>query len=1479
MIVDLEKIETEKVYKDLSVRQVQIDDKVRRKLVKLIGDKPMLQCQLNGKLMEVLWDTGSMVTLVDRGWIGENFPDAEVYSVSEFLDDKELKLKAANSTQIRFDGVAILELVLGSEKEGVLVPVLIASDNMAEPILGYNVIEHLILNGTPEQRAGLRTSLKGKASGVELLEPLAALIQQRANEPDFLTEVRTSKSITVPAGHKVRIRCRLKAQGNADEQSVYFSPRLMENDDDLNILETVSSLKRGHTNYVVVEVLNETKQDKTLPKGTTIGSIHSVAAVTPMTKMMSEMKESAEEISVNAVEEGVSEDKDDWVPNWDLSHLTEEQKKPVLEVLTEFKDVFSRDESDIGDIPDFEMDINLQDKEPVKEAYRKIPRNLYAEVKNYINDLVQNGWIRESFSSYSSPIVCVRKKDGGLRMCVDYRKLNSKTTPDCQPIPRVQDILDGLAGKRWFSTLDMSKAYHQGYISEHCRHLTAFATPWTLYEWVRIPFGLRNAPPVFQRYINRLLGDLKGKICDPYLDDILIHAVTFLEHVESLRKVLQRLRSKGVKLRADKCEFMKEEVRYLGRLISKDGYRADPEDTKALNKFRSAPKNVGELRSLLGFLGYFRCYVKDFAKKAKPLYNLLKGCGSNESSSSGKEKGVKVEKRKGQRYDSRERVEWTKECQEVVDRLIDHLQSSEVIAYPDWDLPFFLNCDASNLGLGAVLYQNQNGVDRVISYASRTLSESEKNYNFHSGKLEFLALYWAVTERFSDYLRYGPGFTVYTDNNPLTYVLTSAKLNAVGLRWVAALADYNFTIRYKAGKENIDADNLSRKPMDISELKNSCTETFESWGVGAVLAGSKRGTERCVVSCNASLCELTAKTEENVIVSRRELKDAQRSDAVIGPVLEYVESGTRPQRQIWKQLSRESKLLMRNFAKLKITEDGVLIRKTAKYQQIVLPQQFHRLVYSELHEKMAHIGSERVLDLAQQRFYWPHMGRDIEHYIRRKCRCVVKKKPNIAERAPLKPITASYPFEMISIDFVHLDPCKGGFTYALVVIDHFTRFCQIYATRTKSSKAAASKLFGEFILQFGFPRQIHHDQGPEFNSQLFKELHKLTKIRASNTTPYHPMGDGQVERCNRTIINMCKALEENEKGNWKSHLPKLAFAYNSTINKTTGFTPFYLMFGRESILPIDSMFAEEFASTSRNKSHREFVEDWQRSMKEAYELANKRIVKTAEYNKQYYDKNRKVREVEIGVGDKVLVRNMREKGGTGKLRSHWERNLFQVVEKRDDFPVYKVKNVNKAKDVRVLHRNMLMKVEELPEEMFESEVKQAKAPARKKQPMDKNVQTRRKDQEKSENSNVDDVEKESEEEAENVEVWVYQERGPDFSEGGRDGAGVPETPENDSDESVDSPDEVPEENLAVDVTDELDEQPDLETYEPNVSVEENSEADELDEDAVVEEPEIEQDSDSSEEEQQPIRRSSRNVKKRQIFTYDEVGGKPRLDNG
>ena len=249
-----------------------------------------------------------------------------------------------------------------------------------------------------------------------------------------------------------------------------------------------------------------------------VSSIHNVSAVIPRMKFTDNGKKYVGVREV--IEETVTEEKlkvDEVM--WDLSHLEGKNKEMLERVLLEEKNVFSTSESDIGDIPDFQMVINTEDKVPIASAYSRITPHFYQEVRNYINDLLTNGWIRESFSAYSSPIVCVRKKDGGMRMCIDYRKLNAKTIPDAQPIPRIQDILDPLG---------------QEYIADNSRYLTAFTAPWTLYEWIRIPFGLRNAPPVFQRYINQVLSDLKGNICEPYLDDVLVYGETFEGHFEEV---------------------------------------------------------------------------------------------------------------------------------------------------------------------------------------------------------------------------------------------------------------------------------------------------------------------------------------------------------------------------------------------------------------------------------------------------------------------------------------------------------------------------------------------------------------------------------------------------------------------------------------------------------------------------------------------------------------------------------------------------------------------------------------------------------------------------------------------------------------------------------------------------------------------------------------------------------------------------------
>ena len=297
---------------------------------------------------------------------------------------------------------------------------------IAEPILGYNVIEELVLDGGDADHLLLKSCFRSVRSFK--IDAFVALIQEQANNPDFLSEVKVPESIVVPAGHRKQVKCVVRDRCDDDEQTVYFSPKINIDDEDLEFLETVTTLKRGRTNHVFVEVLNKTNHDMKLGKGCVMGSIHSVSAVVPMMKAYWNGEKVEKPVVSAAVQcecdpdqsavcghqnyveegEGLSEKEDledDWVPPADLSHLDEDQQRKVREVLREERDVFSRDDLDIGDIKDFNMKIHLTDDIPVKEAYRKIPRNFYTEVRDFINDLVTNGWIKESFSSYSSPIV------------------------------------------------------------------------------------------------------------------------------------------------------------------------------------------------------------------------------------------------------------------------------------------------------------------------------------------------------------------------------------------------------------------------------------------------------------------------------------------------------------------------------------------------------------------------------------------------------------------------------------------------------------------------------------------------------------------------------------------------------------------------------------------------------------------------------------------------------------------------------------------------------------------------------------------------------------------------------------------------------------------------------------------------------------------------------------------------------------------
>ena len=561
----------------------------------------------------------------------------------------------------------------------------------------------------------------------------------------------------------------------------------------------------------------------------------------------------------------------------------------------------------------------------------------------------------------------------------------------------------------------------------------------------------------------------------------------------------------------------------------------------------------------------------------------------------------------------------------------------------------------------------------------------------HSGKLEFLALKWAITEKFHDYLINGQEFEVVTDNNPLTYVLTSAKLHATGLRWVASLANYHFSIRYRAGKKHIDADYLSR---DIAEkfrnLRESADGRISEEDISLLLSAATR-KEREVDVNLIHVNTIGSDTEEagENRIGKGKLKMEQEKDKGIDSIYQMVKEKRSATTKELKEMGRETKILHRQIQKLYL-EDGVLKRRTAKYVQIVLPEAFRKLVYEELHVKLGHLGPDRVLELAKKRFYWPRMKEDIDRFVNKQCRCLISKKPTNPARAPLKPIVSTYPFEMLTIDYLHLDRAKGGYEYALVCCDHFTKFVQVYATKNKSALAAAGHIYNDFVLKYGMMTRIHHDQGREFDNTLFKRLNQLAGINNSRTTPYHPMSNGTCERFNRTIINMLKALEEKEKSNWPSHLSKLAFAYNVTENSTTGFSPHYLLFGQEPRLPIDSMFAINEESKIR-KSYQKYSEEWGHAMKQAFEIARNNKQKAGERNKRYYD--RKMRGNELEVGDRVLSRN-REKGGTGKLRSFWEKHVYHVVEKVADIPVFVIRPEGGGRSKRV-HRNDLLRCNEI----------------------------------------------------------------------------------------------------------------------------------------------------------------------------------------
>ena len=446
-----------------------------------------------------------------------------------------------------------------------------------------------------------------------------------------------------------------------------------------------------------------------------------------------------------------------------------------------------------------------------------------------------------------------------------------------------------------------------------------------------MPVVLTNAPSTFQRVLEQCMGDLHLKKCLLFIDDIVVFSKTPEEHFQHLREVLGRLRMGGMKLKPSKCHFLRHSVNYLGHVISEQGVQTDPEKVKDVLKWK-IPESVEDVRRFLGFTGFYRRFVQNYSSIAHVLTNLLVG-------------DEKSGRRKGRRKCLAKPVPflWDKDCQNAFDQLKDKMTSAPILAYADFSLPFELHIDASLSGLGAVLYQTQCGQKRVIAYASRGLSRSEKNYPIH--KLEFLALKWSVCQKFHDYL-YGSHFEVFTDNNPLTYILTTAKLDATGHRWLAELSTYNFSIAYVAGRNNTDADSLSRLPQEAvqaicqSQIANLSFVDSLCFQVDVV---EKQGTDPELDPDGQTLT-----TPVNIV-------EDQLRDSVIGNIVEWVKVKYKPSFNELKSIHSSATGFLRVWDNL-FLKDGILYRKKMQEDgnmiQLVLPNFYRSIVLHELHDNM-----------------------------------------------------------------------------------------------------------------------------------------------------------------------------------------------------------------------------------------------------------------------------------------------------------------------------------------------------------------------------------------------------------------------------------------------------------------------------------------------------------------------------------------------
>ena len=808
---------------------------------------------------------------------------------------------------------------------------------------------------------------------------------------------------------------------------------------------------------------------------------------------------------------------------------------------------------------------------PVKVPPRRIPVNYRDEVQRQINTMLEQGIIEPSSSPWMAPAVFVRKKNGEIRLFVDYRELNKRTIKDAYPLPRPDEVQDRLMGSTVFSTLDLRSGYWQLPVHGNDQPKTAFCLGpgFGLFQFCRMLFELSGAPSSFQRLMNTICSDLP--FVTTYLDDLLVHSKTTEEHAKHLTLLFQRMSNAGLTFRGSKCHIGLSSVTYLGHVFSSTGMSPDPEKVSAIRTW-ATPADVSPLRSFLGLASYYRRYIHQFADIAAPLYQLTN-------------KGTPFA--------------WDQSCELAFARLKNVLMCAPILKYPDFSATaktFQLYTDASAVGIGAILEQSGH----VVAYTSRSLSGSEKNYSVI--QKECLAVVHAL-KQFRHYLL-GRKFSVVTDHTPLQW-LSSQKMEGLLARWALAIQEYDYTIAYRKGLENGNADALSRK--DYQDLDHT----------------------------TAATTQISLLTDQ--------LIQQQRDDPVMCHIKKALCDGhsSQPQASRWRQypLSRYRQL----WSQLCL-HDGIVCRKYTPSPSLtpvlvpLIPESCRATMLSEHHDSVsaAHLGIEKTTARIRQVGYWVGMLNDIDKYCR-ECTVCQRTKPALPTNAPLTNVPIGKPWEMVAVDILEVPISRYTNRYLLVIQDYMTKWAEVIPLPNQTAERITKELIKVFS-RYGIPDILHSDQGRNFESTILRQTLDAFGVTKTRTTAYHPAGDGLVERFNCSLLQMLRAFVNQ--GDWEQYLPLVLYAYRTAVHSSTGVSPFELMFGRCAHKPS--------LTTKTGYDVTSYKHQLLDKLSQMYDFVEVHNVQASNKQKQYFDEHTSLRNFKQG--DPVWL----SIPTAGKLDARWE---------------------------------------------------------------------------------------------------------------------------------------------------------------------------------------------------------------------------------